>query len=39
VTERTQPECSPADFRRDLELFGGMIELMGASARERAGAA
>jgi predicted dehydrogenase len=28
VTERAQPRSSPQDFRRDLELFGEMIELM-----------
>jgi predicted dehydrogenase len=33
VTTRTQPDSSPSDFRRDLELFGAMIELMAASAR------
>jgi predicted dehydrogenase len=34
VTRREQAESSPSDFRRDLELFGAMIELMAASARE-----
>jgi predicted dehydrogenase len=39
VTERAQPECSPADFRRDLELFAEMMELMAASDPARAGVA
>jgi hypothetical protein len=30
VTRREPPACSPTDFRRDLELFGAMMELMAA---------
>jgi predicted dehydrogenase len=39
VTKRAQPESSPSDFRRDLELFAEMIELMAASDPARAGVA
>jgi hypothetical protein len=34
VTKRAQPDCSAADFRRDLELFAAMIELMGPARAE-----
>jgi hypothetical protein len=30
VTERVPPESSPADFRRDLELFGAMLDRLAA---------
>jgi hypothetical protein len=39
VTNRAQPDSSPADFRRDLELFAEMIGLMAASDPARAGVA
>jgi predicted dehydrogenase len=39
VTKRAQSESSASDFRRDLELFAEMIELMAASDPARAGVA
>jgi predicted dehydrogenase len=31
IARRAEPSASPADFRRDLELFADMVELMAAA--------